>query len=686
MTAIEIARRLAELGQEKDACQAYTVALCQEPEPEEKMEAALYILRSGGDYKAAYTCFLELYNQGHFQEDCLSVLTEAFYIPNIKLLKRRYQNNCKLLNKYPYLFRKDFVDFESLPICFYPFDDDCFFPFFAKEQCFGNRINVKEPVVGHNFFHDLEHPILARDVFSQYELEYLNDNVRKSEWVARENHIYLHYADWGIFCAYLQCLNLKDVLESKKIVFLIEKEIEQYPIDFKERFGIDYSQCPLKPVGVQEINKLIWHTQLSTHNGGDFFNEIFDAHPNLLAMASSVMLDSIEEDIQSWRGAIQNTVGLMQLLDGNVQDLHVTVTHKTEDGQEESEMLLKGSVIQELRSLPYLSDKDIIVGILLSKPFATRSLDPASRIVPAVFFQPHFPNIVYELQRDAQGRTMLKSKEYDEAVQSPILCGFKYIKTFTPMRRPTTSHGATVKFMYQYTQEELKEGEALRLMPDAVSQRVLNRSFMIDQENRLYMDSVLVRFEDAKLNPKATFTALAEFLDIPFTESMTYCSLDGEQDPESMAGNVRGFDPATVYRTYDEYVSDAERIYIEYFLQDAYEFYGYDFQYYDGSPMDIDKVKKLLDGFDTIDHYIRETWKKLYEEDRVSITVNGQQVKQDFPNHLLESQVKLIRANRLSNSEILMRGLRFVNKNGQPLCMMPKLKLDPALMEQPLYH
>ena len=35
---------------------------------------------------------------------------------------------------------------------------------------------------------------------------------------------------------------------------------------------------------------------------------------------------------------------------------------------------------------------------------------------------------------------------------------------------------------------------------------------------------------------------------------------------------------------------------------------------------------------------------------------------------------------------VLMRGLRFVNKNGAPLNFMPLLELDPALLEQPLYH
>ncbi|MFQ7451717.1 MAG: hypothetical protein ACLRNQ_10040 [Flavonifractor plautii] len=51
----------------------------------------------------------------------------------------------------------------------------------------------------------------------------------------------------------------------------------QYPIDFQARFGIDYSQYPVKPVSIREVTRLIWHTQLATHNGGDFFNEIFTA-------------------------------------------------------------------------------------------------------------------------------------------------------------------------------------------------------------------------------------------------------------------------------------------------------------------------------------------------------------------------------------------------------------------------
>ena len=671
MTAIEIARQLAALGQSEGAIKAYGLVLHQAQSPEEELESVLYILQNGGDYRVSYSALIGLCRRGQFRDDCLSILTQAFYEPNVKLLKTRYEKNRQLLEKYPYLFRKDFLDFEFLPLRFYPYDDNRFVPYHVGEERFGEYIDFKRPVVSRNFFKDLDRPILAENVFSQYELEYLNDCVRPSEWVGRDNHVYLHYTDWAEFCAHLQCLNLRPLLEDEKFVFLIGDEVSQYPIDFKERFGADYSQYPVKPLGVREINRLIWHTQLSTHNGGDFFNEIFDGHPNLMPLPS-VMMKDVEEGIKNWKEALANA----------------------KSSKEAAQALLRGNspqtlrVLQELRTMPNVSDKDVFVAIYLSNEAVMKNVDPAARVVPAVFFQPHFSNIVYGLHVDAKNRTVLKSDEYDKTVQSPIFRGFKYIKTFTPMRRFTTSHGATVKFMYQSAQKEAKEGEAQAVVPDAVSQRVLNRSFMVDWQDRLYTDSVLVRFEDAKLNPKATFTALAAFLDLPYTQSMTYCSLNGEVDPESLAGNVRGFDPAAVYRTYDEYVNDAERTYIEYFMRDAYEYYGYGFQYYDGGPMDEDRVKELLEGFTTIDHYIRDTWKKIYK--KATVTVNDQRVTEetelDVQGRLLENQVKSFQANRVKNSEILMRGLRFVNRHGQPLHMMPRLELDPALLEQPLYH
>lgn len=673
MNTIEIARKMASLGDNAGAVQAYTLALHAEEdmEPQGKLEAAAYILQHGGDYKISYTCFQELYNQGHFQEDILPLMSAVFYEPNEKTLRTRYERNCKLLARYLYIFRTDFPSFEDLPIQFFPYDDhNGYVPFYHDTMKFGEFVNIKHPVVSRNFFKDLDKPILAADVFSQYELEYLNDNVRPSEFVGKENHIYLHYTDWAVFCAWLQVLNMRPLLRNKKLIFLIEDEISQYPIDFKEHFGIDYSQFPVKPVGIREINRLIWHTQLSTHNGGDFFNEIFDAHPNLLTF-TSVMFDNMEENIKTWKDSMNRAEGSK-----------VVVQEFTQLNK------VNPRVIQELVRLRNRSDKDIMVAMFLSNPKITQFLDPASRIAPALFFQPHFSNIVYDLHVDRKGNTVLDSQQYLKVCQSPIFRGFKYIKTFTPMRRFTTSHGGTVKFMYQMAQKPQEKGRPVNVVADAVSQRILNRSFMIDWQDRLYQDSVLVRFEDGKLNPKATFIALAAFLDLPYTETMTYCSLNGEKDPLEFDTNVRGFDSATVYRTYDEYVNDNERKYIEYLLRDAYEYYGYGFQVYDGQPMDLKQIKALVADFSKIDYYMRETWKKVYAT--AGVSSGGQALSEEIQEQarveLLDNRMAAYRENREKNAEILMRGLRFVNRHGQPLHMMPKLELDPSLLEQPLYH
>jgi len=674
MTTIEIARRLASLDQRKDACEAYYLALqqVQGQDPAAEMEAALYIFQSGGDYKIPYTCFRDLYNRGCFHEELLPLMTQAFYEPNIRLLKSHYEKNCKLLLRYPYLFRKSFLAFEDLPIRFFPFDDNGYIPYYVAEDRFGSYTNFKNPVISRNFFKDLENPVLADDVYSQYEIEYLSDNVRPSEYVGRENHIYLHYTDWGVFCAHLQCINLRPALLTQKIVFLIEDEISQYPIDFKARYGIDYSQYSVRPLAVREINRMIWHTQLSTHNGGDFFNEIFDSHPNLLCMPS-IMFDDVLDGIQKIRKGLDQAGNLNELM-------------QTNDGS------WKPRLLEELYRMKDRTDKDLLVAIYLHEDRATNALDANSRIVPAIFFQPHFAHITYRLEVDEKGRAMLVGKHYEEIRKSPVFRGFKYIKTFTPMRRATTSHGATVKFMFQTgLEDEQKESASEKkntVVSDAISERILNRSFMIDWQDRLYKDCVLVRFEDGKLNPKATFTALAAFLDLPYTESMTYCSLFGERDAESYEGNVRGFDPTAIYRTYDEYVNDDERYFIEFFLRDVYEYYGYSFHYYDGAPVDEERAENLIKGFSTIDYYIRESWRKVYES--VKISKDGERLKENeektIQEQMLESQIQGFNDNRLRNAKVLLKGLRFINWRGQPLHLMPRLELDPALLERPLYH
>lgn len=579
MTMLEIARRFAETKQPKKAQEAYTLFLKTEKSktPEEELEAASYIFFSRGDYQISYTIFVSLYNRGLFQQAIMDIMYQAFYLPNVDKQRKRYTENLRILKEYPYCFQKDFPDFEDLPLLFFPFNDKGYLPFDREKNSFGEYTNFKEEIMDRYFFRDLENPILANDVFSQYQLEYLVDNVRRSEWVGRENHIYLHYSSVEALCAYLPCLSLKKILREKKIVFLFGDEINLYPIDFKERFGIDYSQYPVKPFGIREINRLIWHTQLSTHNGGDFFNEIFYEHPNLLSF-ESVMLENIRKIIRELQSDFRSSA-------------------------------LNASLIRELTGISKPTPKDFLVALFLNNETMHRGLDLHSRIVPALFFQPHFSDVNFTLQTDEkETAALLESNQLEEIGRSPIFNQFKYIKTFAPMRRITTSYGATIRYMARQIEEqeedqEIKPDEIVN-MPDELTERLLSRGYFVDTSSRLFKDSILVRFEDGKLNPKATFTALAEFLDIPYTESLTRCSSFRGDGVSSSQENDQGFELGAVYRTYDEYTDDADRAIIEFFFRDAYQKYGYDFHYYTGEPVDRQWIEKKLSEMTNLDKLI----------------------------------------------------------------------------------
>ena len=93
-----------------------------------------------------------------------------------------------------------------------------------------------------------------------------------------------------------------------------------------------------------------------------------------------------------------------------------------------------------LYPLNSFTEKDFFVVFILTHASGNK-YDPASRIVPALLFQPHFPNRVYEKHNTEDGkRSILFYGQYKEIRKSPLFTGFKYIKTFTPMLRRLRFH------------------------------------------------------------------------------------------------------------------------------------------------------------------------------------------------------------------------------------------------------
>ncbi len=123
-------------------------------------------------------------------------------------------------------------------------------------------------------------------------------------------------------------------------------------------------------------------------------------------------------------------------------------------------------------------------------------------------------------------------------------------------------------------------------------------------------------------------------------------------------------------------------MYLEYLMGDVYRRYGYDFQYYDGAPMDEAAMDALIGQLHGCTDLILASYEKAMEHKVFFEDEDPDQRRRELLAELREN----IAAKRREIAGVLMRGLRFVNKNGAPLNFMPSLELDPALLEQPLYH
>lgn len=676
MTAIEIARRCAELNDVTAAQNAYVLALGEEQEPAAELEACTYLLYTDSHYQLAYSKLINQFNNGNFMSESLDLLLKFMFVPKASVQEKLYNFNIRKLEKYPYFFRgsREFLPFDELPIRFFTYNSEGYVPFYQEKAKFGEYLNPGYEEITHYYFDGSDKPILTTDNYSAYELSYLYDCTRRSEDIARDNHVYLHFTDWAVFCSYAQIIDFTRLLPMKKLVIMIEDEGKRYPIDFAEEYGIDYSEGKIAPIRVDEVKRMIWHVQLSTHNGGDFFNEILDDHPNLITHTSIVyselknVVDTCYKDIRS-----QNFFN---------SDREI-IFYSDDDGN--------GTIITYSDMARYLRAKaskdityrDVTVAVYLALSSASDSspCDPSSRFAPILVYQPHFPSLKYDISYFEDTNTAkLISKEYDTLKKDPIMKSFKYIKSLIPIRRFTTSFSASMKYVIN---KSSSVGVAFNRY--TCSTNILNQSFRHDLDDRYYKDSRAVRFEDGKLNPKATFTEVAKFLDIPYTESMTYCSVGGIKDKASTAGNVIGFDTSSVYRTYDEYATERINAMIEYFLSEPMKYYGYEPNYYKGQPIGSDDIRGAIEEENNL--YIDWVNKVgAIKSSATTISLNGKTQSLDTFVESAARRTGIISYYALDKlNEIIKNNVLFMGENGKPMVLTRMIEPNPDMLDQPPY-
>ena len=103
----------------------------------------------------------------------------------------------------------------------------------------------------------------------------------------------------------------------------------------------------------------------------------------------------------------------------------------------------------------------------------------------------------------------------------------------------------------------------------------------------------------------------------------------------------------------------------------------------------MDWVREKLKGVSNLDRRIRETTRRAIDRKSQEGTIVSDGVTYEHEEGcdlLTQHKMDEIHKDRLQMTELLLKNLVFVNKDNQPLRLMKKLELDPALLEQPLYH
>ena len=550
-----------------------------------------------GEFEQGFAELADAYAEGQRDPTVLRDLKEAFWKPNLDEMERTFQKNVTFLKKYPFLLTKNFVAPTENDRLLFPLTDELFYCFDQRRQVLG-PLTIESERETRYFFKDLDQPLFVKSEYNLFNLRFLRDNVRRSEDFAGDNHIYLHYDDADAFSVLLYYSDMEALCTDEKFVILIGNEKDLYPLDFKKRFGIDYAACQPREISVNEIKRMIFGWKIANASGTSFFADIMDFHPELLTIPDCVMYSFADLYAGQLKGKTRSEAisflrrlsdkdsrksGIMSLVRNHSKQLSESLREEFNRVSAEEFLTVLESVLAEF---PCPSAREWLIGIFLT--YSRCHGRSFGRVIPALFLYPH-DDMFYlaGVERD-------KVNFYFDLVGS-----FPYHKVIAVIRNPVTQAGAVANFMTRgHWGARNAQGE-IQLDPFycVAFGSILPKDYYFPLQHPLRESIRVVRFEDLKLNPKATFASMAEFLNIPVTQSMfqtTWCGLTrmGITTENTV---FEGFDPAPVYKSYDQYLSVFDKYRIELLLRNRIEIYGYRAKCYDGQQFSDEDIVKMME-------------------------------------------------------------------------------------------
>lgn len=492
-----------------------------------------------GKYREAFLMWMEIYNHSFNQEEretIYQIVKEAYYLPNEEEIQNMYKNNCQTMQNYPFVLGVQYKNWEQLAIELYPIGDNEICIYHKEEQRFyGPYCDTKESIS--YCFNNLDNPLLLEEVFTHSYLQFLQDNIRKSEDFGGDNHIYLTYDNEDWFSILLQWFDISTLLQDKKFVFLVgENAKEQYPINFKEQFEIEYREEDKKPIQIEEIKRICyWYKMYYT---GSFFacgvlgtssyiQYMLGHHFNVYSKKYGNELYYDKEFRRLLKHPLTKLT-LKQLQSFNKENGYELVLPEYED-------FLKWLECRVQRE--EISIVDLFKGYFLYH-YEKREKNP--RIVPMLLWDLH----------------MLEADLYEEIVKQ-----FPYKIVLTSMREPIM----TLARAYDYGLVGWNKFQTQHI----VTSTYTHTQFLSEDLDQYYYG---YRFEDLKKYPKQQLYSLCRLLNIPFEEQM----LEATAPMEHKNGEVTvGFDQTPLTRKIEKELSTFDQMRLKIYYEPILKYYGY---------------------------------------------------------------------------------------------------------------
>ena len=436
------------------------------------------------------------------------------------------------------------------------------------------------------FFQDLDKPLLVENEMNVCHLEYLYDNVRRSEDYGGDNHIYLSYDNINEFLLFLCVEDITGYLAMEKFIFLFgeQKKIE-YPLDLQKCFGIDYTGAKPTAIRVEEIQRIFVNRDWYPCVGNSFFMGVLDSHKDVLSIKGFGLSDFVF----IYRNALcDKTVAEVQAnyFNNTMEDMSYKSFSEIFSGRCWIGKDLCPSPKPDV-FFKYLShcfdgnykpkEEEWLKGIFLaySVSLGREFLD---RIVPAIKFETHHVLNFNERNPMVGG----ERQEYNEA----LIRKFKYSNIMIPIRYFI---GARSSMMDKRIKQD-KKINYLLWIPNRLIDEIFD---LLYQKDDSVHKSIILRFEDFKLYPKASILSLCEWLDIPWDDILMKITANGV---EYTAFGTGAFDPAPLYKRYYNVCNPFDYYRIELVMSKYWKQFGYEPLFYKGDKIYTnDEIKKMFE-------------------------------------------------------------------------------------------